>query len=188
MKVEVKLSRGTKGIKQERGGQRRGRRETRQERGYLTNMQRDVNCDPRSFRCHKTGPRALDSRQGPPAPSLPPGHLELPDTLNTLPHTATSPLPASVPPGHLPCPLSLLRSMKPCTLFRSWLRCHHLWEATSCPTSQQRASLWVPQPESLSMRSMVVESVTILPAPGPPLKHERRKPFPPKRWTRHPSK
>lgn len=55
MKVEAHFSKGTKGIKEERGGQRKGSwGETEPGSGYLTNIQRKVNfCDPRSFRCHK---------------------------------------------------------------------------------------------------------------------------------------
>lgn len=132
-------------------------------------MKRNVNfCDPRSCRCHKTGPRALASRQGLPTPSLPQvtSHSEP----ATHCHTSSTSTNSSGSPAVFPCPL---KTLNPRTLFRGWLRCHLLPEAASCPSSKQNASLLVPQPESHNTRSMVVVVVTVPQAPGPCLKYGR---------------
>lgn len=88
----------------------------------------------------QTGPRALAGSQGLLAPSLPLPAPELPDTLS-LPRTATSPVPAQFLRSPAPFP-SLLKSIKSRTLFRGWLRCRLLWEAASCPTSEQKPLCW----------------------------------------------
>lgn len=97
-----------------------------------------------------------------------PSYRALPDTpKHTRPGHTSMPLPmlyplwshASLLPS--PCP----QIAKSCSLFRTQLKCHLLWEGFSCPSSKNNnnnnnhPSCWLVQPRTASQESRGAESV-----------------------------